>query len=86
MSHWNLLTHPGFVTYPHKDANDLCTWIYAHQGVKVWGILRPTYNAEKGSKEDVFKAHDAMVRPPADLSWDNESEMYTIFLAAGDLL
>ena len=86
MSQWNLLTHAGFVTYPHKDANGVCTWIYAHQGVKVWGILRPTYTSEHNSKEDLFKVHEAMIKPPGDFSWGDQSQMYTIFLAAGDLL
>jgi hypothetical protein len=86
MSRWNLLTHPGFVTYPHKDANGLCTWVYAHQGVKIWGVLKPTSKSDACSQEDMFRAHAAMTTPPGDISWDDNSKMYTIFLSAGDLL
>ena len=86
MSRWALLTHAGFVTYPHKDADGVCTWVYAHQGVKIWGILKPTCETTRCSKEDLFQAHDKMISPPGEWTWEQNSSMYTMFLAAGDLL
>lgn len=85
MSRWGLLTQAGFVTTPHKDANGLCTWIYAHKGVKIWGVLKPNYT--KGhSKEDLIEAHATMLSGHGTWKWEQSSSMYTLFLAAGDLL
>ena len=86
LSRWNLLTHPGFVTGAHKDANGLCTWIYPHQGVKIWAVLKPSQKSDSRSKEQLFREHDAMLASIGDASWDTNSSMYTIFLAPGDLL
>jgi hypothetical protein len=86
LSRWSLLTHPGFVTGAHKDANGLCTWIYAHQGVKIWGVLKPSHASELLSKEELFKLHEAMLAPYGHPSWDSNSDMYTVCLAPGDLL
>ena len=86
LSRWNLLTHPGFVTGAHKDANGLCTWVYAHQGVKIWGVLTPSHKPDSCTKEQLFEEHDTMLAPFGDTSWDTNSSMYTIFLAPGDLL
>jgi hypothetical protein len=86
LSRWNLLTHPGFVTGVHKDANGLCTWVYAHQGVKIWGVVKPSHESDLCSKEDRFKLHEAMLAPYGDPLWDSNSDIYTIFLAPGDLL
>ena len=54
LSRWNLLTHPGFVTGAHKDMNRLCTWIYPHQGVKIWVVLKRLQKSNSHSKEQLF--------------------------------
>lgn len=38
--HWNLVTMAGFYTWPHHDANGLCTWGSVQgDGAKLWGII-----------------------------------------------
>ena len=87
MLRWTLMAHGGYVTYPHKDANGLCTWIFVHVGVKVWAIFEPTcLSPDHDSCRGQFKLHEQIMGAP--LTWDYEkvSDMYTTFLAPGDLL
>lgn len=86
LSSWNLVTHPGFVTDAHKDANGLCTWIYPHQGLKIWCVLKPSQQPGERDKEKLFAEHRTMLAPKGDKAWESNSSMYTIFLAPGDLL
>ena len=36
---WDLLTHGGFVTYPHHNGAGFCTFVYPRSGSKIWGII-----------------------------------------------
>ncbi|KAI0065656.1 hypothetical protein BV25DRAFT_1913669 [Artomyces pyxidatus] len=38
--HWDLMTTASFYTWPHHDANGLCTWASVRDGCKFWGIVR----------------------------------------------
>jgi hypothetical protein len=80
---WSLMTHGGYVTYPHKDANGLCTWLYANVGVKVLAILEPRYSPEHATRRAQFKLNSDVMR-----HWEHNkvSDMYTTFLAPGDML
>ena len=87
MLRWTLLAHSGYVTYPHKDANGLCTWIFAHAGIKIWAILEPRYVSKQHKERfQQFKLHCKMLNTP--LSWEYEqcSGTYSMFLAPGDML
>lgn len=36
---WGLLSHAGFTSYPHHDAEGTLTWIRMECGVKLWAIF-----------------------------------------------
>jgi hypothetical protein len=81
------MTHGGYATYPHKDANGLCTWIFAHVGVKIWAILEPKYmQPEHDTRPAQFKLHYQMTGAPFRWNYEEASDMYTAFLAPGDML
>jgi hypothetical protein len=84
---WNLISHGGYGTYPHKDANGLCTWIFAHVGVKIWAILEPKYLSPQHDRRAAqFKLHTRMMGAPFTWQYEQASDMYTSFLAPGDML
>jgi len=87
MLRWTLMTHGGYATYPHKDANGLCTWIFAHVGVKIWAIMEPKYLSPQHDKRAAqFKLHIQMMGAPFSWHYEHASDMYTAFLAPGDML
>jgi hypothetical protein len=84
MLRWTLMAHGGYVTYLHKDSNGLCTWVFAHVGVKIWAIKEPKYSdPEHNTRHRQFKLHHDMMQ---DWELDPASGMYTTFLAAGDMM
>ena len=87
MIRWTLISHGGYSTYPHKDANGLCTWIFAHVGIKIWAILEPKYLSPHHNKRAAqFKLHTQMMGAPFNWQYEEASDMYTVFLAPGDML
>jgi hypothetical protein len=86
MLRWDLVTHAGFPTFIHKDANGLCTWIFSHVGVKIWAILEPKYSTDHRTRTKQFALHKRMLDSPTSSDWDQASTMYTTFLAPGDML
>lgn len=38
---WRLVTHPGFVTFPHHDCCGMGTYVIGNCGAKIWGVIRP---------------------------------------------
>jgi len=38
---WRLVTHPGFLTWPHFDCCGFATYVVAEEGCKLWGVMRP---------------------------------------------
>ncbi|KAG1724834.1 hypothetical protein EDD22DRAFT_961751 [Suillus occidentalis] len=40
MKGWGLLSHAGFLTYPHHDAEGMLTWVRLEAGLKFWAIFR----------------------------------------------
>jgi hypothetical protein len=81
---WNLVTHAGYMTCQHKDANGLCTWIYAHVGVKIWAIIRPKYTAEHRTVRKVDNLHKSILDCGEDEL--DQHDVATVFLSAGELL
>jgi hypothetical protein len=82
---WNLATHAGFVTYHHKDANGLCTWIYAHTGVKIWAVLEPKYTDEHKSRSEMDSLHKKICYSNG-IEVSKFANFTTVFLSAGELL
>ncbi|KAH7904348.1 hypothetical protein BJ138DRAFT_1119503 [Hygrophoropsis aurantiaca] len=38
---WRLVTHPGFVTFPHHDCCGMGTYVVGDVGCKIWAVMRP---------------------------------------------
>jgi hypothetical protein len=87
MLRWTLMTCGGYATYNHKDANGVCTWMFAHTGVKIWAIPEPKYlSPEHNTCHGQFKLHYKMMGAPLLWEYEQASDMYTTFLAPGDML
>ncbi|KAI0054321.1 hypothetical protein BV25DRAFT_1843748, partial [Artomyces pyxidatus] len=54
LRHWDLVTMAGFFTWPHQDANGLCTWASIRDGAKLWGMIR--FNSGSTSSRNSRKA------------------------------
>jgi hypothetical protein len=85
MMQWNLLTHAGFVTFPHKDANGLCTWIYSHTGVKIWAIIEPKCTTQHNTRNKLNELHRRICYSETEQLAEN-ADIFTTFLSPGDIL
>jgi hypothetical protein len=85
MMQWNLISHAGFATHIHKDSNGLCTWIYAHTGLKIWAVIRPKYKSRDNTRAKVQQLHKRLCYSPVN-TLDEQAEIFTTFLSAGDVL
>ena len=58
---WDLVTHAGFLTEEHQDANGLNTFVYTHEGsLKLWGLIRVVVDEGDGSRDAVRQKHAKM--------------------------
>jgi hypothetical protein len=81
---WALLSHGGFVTYPHHDASGLCTYVYPRSGCKLWGYFHPSVMEANQNRETLFKVFDTL--PGALEGTFKEEQLGTILLEEGDIL
>ncbi|KAI6155869.1 hypothetical protein BKA82DRAFT_4349113 [Pisolithus tinctorius] len=81
---WDLLTHGGFVTYPHHDAAGLCTYITVQSGSKIWGYF-DTPGSQDASRENLFKAWDDIFADNVNLKF-RKYPLGTVHLQHGDTL
>ncbi|KAI6138056.1 hypothetical protein BKA82DRAFT_4021780 [Pisolithus tinctorius] len=81
---WDLLTHGGFVTYPHHDVAGLCTYITVQSGSKIWGYF-DTPGSQDASRENLFKAWDDIFADNVNLKF-RKYPLGTIHLQHGDTL
>ncbi|KAI5984120.1 hypothetical protein F5J12DRAFT_899406 [Pisolithus orientalis] len=81
---WDLLTHGGFVTYPHHDAAGLCTYITVQSGSKIWGYF-DTPGSQDARRENLFKAWDDIFADNVNLKF-HKYPLRTIHLQRGDTL
>ena len=79
---WDLLSHGGFVTYPHHDASGLCTYVFVRSGAKLWGFFHPKVN---GSREERFGVYDSILHPTA-MRWMDEPTLGYLLLERGALM
>ena len=68
---WKLLTHAGFLTLFHYDADGLPTWTSVLKGAKLWCYLKPKPGQEKVNPNDASP----------DTHW-----IYVLLLAPGSVL
>ena len=56
---WDIMTHGGFLMYPHHDACGLCTYVTVQSGMKIWAYVDTLMKSGKGSKA-VYKTWDSI--------------------------
>ncbi|KAI6012120.1 hypothetical protein PISMIDRAFT_22790 [Pisolithus microcarpus 441] len=81
---WDLMSHGGFLTYPHHDAGGLCMYITVQSGTKVWGY----FNMGTGStttRKELFNAWDDILLLDQEMNFKNHP-LRVILLAKGYML
>ncbi|KAG6370279.1 hypothetical protein JVT61DRAFT_12230 [Boletus reticuloceps] len=82
---WRLLTHPGFVTFPHYDCCGVCTYVVGNDGAKVWAVIRPKRGAcpnSVGGLSGILEAA-AVVSSEGRFS---DADVATVCLERGDTM
>ncbi|KIJ57509.1 hypothetical protein HYDPIDRAFT_35036 [Hydnomerulius pinastri MD-312] len=82
---WDLLTHGGFLTYPHHDASGMCTYVSVRSGTKIWGYL-DTPESGKMNRTALFDSWDQVFRDNINLSFTTCAKAGTVLLQRGDTL
>lgn len=80
---WYLATHSGAWTPPHHDANGLMTWVYFHEGVKFWVLMRPKTSL---TREEYVEWFGGVTSSPGYGRWRELSEFHVIRAKPGTLL
>lgn len=62
---WDLLTHGGFLTYPHHNASENCTYVTTWSGSKIWAYIDMPGKIQQQLKQ-VFKKWDALFAGTSD--------------------
>lgn len=84
---WDLLTHSGFLTYIHHDANGQMTWTTCRNGAKIWIIVQPKKELLGDNAKDLYKLIDLLIDDYDDLSTLLEKfDFYAILLEPGQVL
>lgn len=83
---WDLLTHGGFVTYIHHDADGQLTWTTCRSGAKIWFIIRPKASEERKAKsmKALFSLYDKLLTDSNSVP--DEFEVAVILLEPGKTL
>ncbi len=82
---WDLITHGGFLTYPHRDGTGMGTYTFVRTGGKIWVYLRPDLD-KFATRTEAYNASNGMFdygKPPFA---DHLDEMQAILLEEGDIL
>ncbi|KAG6378035.1 hypothetical protein JVT61DRAFT_13715 [Boletus reticuloceps] len=73
---WQLMTHPGFVTFPHYDCCGVCTYVVGNNGAKIWAVIRPKQGLSPKSLEGLSQALEtAALLSPEDHFLDADVAM-----------
>jgi hypothetical protein len=78
---WVLVTHGGFISHCHHDAEGLGTFMIINCGAKLWAIHEPQPDTPASSKREMFKHFDKLFDEGED---GHVTE--TILLERGDIL
>ncbi|KAG6369558.1 hypothetical protein JVT61DRAFT_14261 [Boletus reticuloceps] len=83
---WDLMTHGGFVTYPHHDASGLCTYMNVRSGTRIWAYIDTATDTPKGTGTSaLFSEWDTLFLGSC-MSQDADLPIGTLLLARGDTL
>lgn len=81
---WDLMTHGGFLTYPHHDASGHCTYVTVRSGTKIWAYIDTPTKGSKGSKQ-IFSKWDALFAGTSEAG-SPDIPIGTLVLSRGDTL
>ena len=82
---WKIVTHPGFVTFPHHDCCGMCTYVIGTSGAKIWGVMRP----KRGSCPQAVEGLSDAFRTAMGMSPQGTftgADIATVVLEAGDIM
>ena len=58
---WNLLTHGGFLTHAHHNADSQMTWTTCHSGAKLWVCINPKDTSKYKLKEALLQLYNKLL-------------------------
>ncbi|KAG8220308.1 hypothetical protein J3R82DRAFT_3500 [Butyriboletus roseoflavus] len=82
---WRLVTHPGFITFPHCDCSGMCTYIIGNSGAKIWAVMCPKRVLCPDSSEQLSE----ILRHAITMSLEgrfSEADVATVCLEEGDIM
>ena len=81
---WDLLTHGGFVTYPHHDASGLATFVNVRSGSKIWAYIDTPGSSQK-TLEEIAPMWDEIFSDNIELAF-KKYNIGVLLLKPGDTL
>jgi hypothetical protein len=82
---WDIISHGGFLTYPHHDVSGEVTFLTPCSGAKMWGIIKVKGDRTPDNRLDLFEEFDAMLDESSTPS-EERFVMGSILLEEGDML
>jgi hypothetical protein len=82
---WKLVTHPGFVTFPHHDCCGMGTYVIGTSGAKVWSVIRPKRDSCPQDIEGLSAAFQTAARMSPQGMFSG-ADVATVVLEAGDIM
>lgn len=82
---WRLVTHPGYVTFPHHDCCGMATYVIANVGAKVWAVMRPKRTLCPDSLEGLSEVFHRAITLSREGTF-SEADVATVCLEEGDVM
>jgi len=82
---WELLTHGGFLTCSHHDAEGQVTWNTTWSGAKLWIIIQPKNTDDDPQMIEEFYTLLDKLLPDLD-AIPNRFEVFTVLIEPGQVM
>ncbi|KAG6374927.1 hypothetical protein JVT61DRAFT_3672 [Boletus reticuloceps] len=83
---WRLLTHTGYITFPHHNCCRMCTYVVGNAGAKLWAILQLKQKDDCPTLlRDLIEAFQRATTPSEDGKYTN-ANIATVCLEEGDVM
>ncbi|KAI6115492.1 hypothetical protein EDD16DRAFT_1708643 [Pisolithus croceorrhizus] len=83
---WDIMTHGGFLTYPHHDATGFLTYSYIQTGAKLWAYIHLDDVDEFDSDDVAAKWNAYYKHPMATETYNKNVVVGTVLLEKGAVL
>ncbi|KAI6001233.1 hypothetical protein EDD15DRAFT_2230494 [Pisolithus albus] len=83
---WDVMTHGGFLTYPHRDATGFLTYSYVQTGAKIWAYIHLDEVDELDSHDVATKWNAYYKYPMATETYNENVIIGTVLLEKGAVL